>query len=181
MLKAIWKLIYKIVGWKIEGNVHAYDKAVLVVAPHTSNWDFFVGLGAKFIGDINSHFLIKKSWMDKPVLGWILKILGGVPVDRAKRTNVAQQMADYFGEREKFMIAIAPEGTRKYVPKLKTGFWHIAKEAKVPLIPITFDYPSKTVKIFDPFQMSENKEEDIESLKEIFRTAKGRNPEQGIV
>ncbi|MBX2845792.1 MAG: 1-acyl-sn-glycerol-3-phosphate acyltransferase [Saprospiraceae bacterium] len=181
MFKAFWQFIFKIFGWKVVGHF-PFDtrKTIIVAAPHTSNWDFFVGLGTRSILRFNSSFLIKKSWLSKPVIGALLRKAGGVGVDRSKNVKLTDQIAEIFNQREEFRIAIAPEGTRKYNPDWKTGFWHIAKKANIPLLPVTFNYVKKEVEFLDLFHLTDDKDSDIERLKSLYRDIPGKNPELGV-
>lgn len=183
MGRMFWKFMFWLTGWKIEGSFpNDLKKAVIVAAPHTSNWDFPLGLGSRSIGKISSSFMIKDSWIKMPIVGWAIKAMGGVAVDRSqnKKIRMTEATISEYKKREQFVICIAPEGTRKKVDKLKTGFWHIAKEADVPLVPISFDYATKTVFWNAPFYVTDDKSADIEFLKSIYRKYKGKFPQQGI-
>ncbi len=182
MLKALTKFIFfKLAGWKIIGDLNRYEKCIVLVAPHTSNWDFFVGLAVKNIQGFKGKYLIKKTWLDKPVVGQLLKNIGGVGVDRTQKTNLADQIVAYFNAHDDFKLAITPEGTRKYSPKWRSGFWYMAKGADVPVVPAVMDYGTKTVTFHPPFKLTDSKEADIEGLKAIFGKAKGKNPEKGVI
>lgn len=175
--------MFWLTGWKVQGAFPKdLKKAVIVAAPHTSNWDFPLGLGTRSIGKISSSFMIKDSWIKMPVVGVMIKAMGGVAVDRSqnKKIRMTEATIHEYNKRDQFIICIAPEGTRKKVEKLKTGFWHIAKEANVPLVPVSFDYATKTVFWNAPIYVSENKDSDIEALKSIYRQYKGKFPEKGI-
>lgn len=171
---------FRLAGWKVNGKKPDLKKYVVVVAPHTSNWDFFVGWSARNIIGFRPNFLAKNSLFKIPFVGWFLKFIGGVPVDRSKNTNMVDQVVKLYNEKEEFIMTITPEGTRSYSPKWKTGFYRIAHQAKVPILKIAFDYATKTVFIDDPFYPSGDMEKDIETLKEYFRQFKGKNPEDGV-
>ena len=184
MQKLFWQFVLRLFGWKIKGSFpKGLKKGIIVVAPHTSNWDFPLGLATRAIQKFPSYFLIKDDWLKIPVAGKIIKAMGGVGVDRSKtkKLSTSEQIIKHFKTKDEFVIAIAPEGTRKYNPNWKTGFWHIAKEANIPLIPASFDYATKQIIWFDPIQLSEDKEADIERLKDLFRNSKGKFPEQGVL
>lgn len=133
MKKAISKALLRLAGWKLGPVVEDVPKCVICVAPHTSNWDFLVGkLFYTSIGR-NARFLIKKEWFFFP-FNLLFNWLGGVPVDRHKRTSVTDQMVEIFNSREEFQLAITPEGTRKRAEEWKKGFYYIAQKANVPIL-----------------------------------------------
>lgn len=180
MFRALMKMMYRIFGWKVVGQKPDLPKYIIIVAPHTSNIDFFVGVGARSIARIKSSYLAKKELFKIPLVGWYLKAVGGVAVDRSKNTNLVDQVVDIFNSKEEFTITITPEGTRSYVEKWKTGFWHIAKNANVPIVMVAFDYGKKTVFIEEPLYTGESKEQDIETMMEYYRGVKGKRPELGV-
>lgn len=181
MWPAISSFIYfKLWGWKIEGGIpENLKKYILVVGPHTSNWDFPLGLLVRSIIRVDAKYMGKAS-LFKPPFGWIFRALGGYPVDRSKNNNYVEAVVDIFDSKEEFAITITPEGTRKRVNELKSGFYYIALGAKVPLIMVIFDYPAKTIRFSEPFYPSGNKEEDFEVIISHFRGVQGKNPENGI-
>ncbi len=180
MIRSFMKLMFKLYGWKVVGAKPDLPKYIIIVAPHTSNVDFFVGVAARSIAHIRSSYLAKRELFKIPVVGWFLKALGGVPVDRSNHTNLVDQIVEIFKNREIFTITVTPEGTRSYVEKWKTGFWHIAKNAGVPIVMVAFDYGRKIVEINEPFYVGESKEADIEKMMAYYRTIKGKRPELGI-
>lgn len=184
MRKWFWTKIFQLIGWEIIGDFpRQYKKAILVVGPHTSNWDFFYGYVTRAIQQFPSYFLIKDDWTKLPIIGAIISNAGGVGVNRSKdkKVSTSEQIIQKFKELDEFVITITPEGTRKRNDNWKTGFWHIAKEAHVPLVPVSFDYPNKKIVWSEPFFAGDSKEEDIEKIKAIFRQYKGRFPENGVV
>ncbi len=173
--------LYKLSGWKVVGVKPQNEKKyVIVVAPHTSNWDFFVGWGARNVIGFYPNFLAKNSLFKIPLVGWFLKRLGGIPVDRSKKTNMVDQVVALFNELNEFIMTITPEGTRSYVSEWKTGFYRIADKAKVPIVKVGFDYETKTVFMDEPFYTSGKMEAEIELIKGFFRKFKGKNPENGV-
>jgi len=181
MFRPLYLLIFKILGWKIEGEFPTQVKKYIVaVAPHTSNWDFPLGVMTRSILQMKHTYFLGKDSLFKPPFGWFFRWLGGYPVDRSKNHDMVQQVIKIFNQHENFIIGVAPEGTRKKVEKLRTGFYFIAKGAGIPIIPVGFDFSKKRVVISKPFYPSENQEADFESLKAFYRTMKGKNPELGI-
>ncbi len=168
-------------GWRIvDERTEPMDRYIIVVAPHTSNWDFFVGLAVRKLAPLGDvKFLAKKS-LFKPPLGWFFRFMGGYPVDRSGHLNQVDAVVAMFRRGEIHKIAITPEGTRKYQPNWKTGFHHIATKAGVPIVLSAFDYGARTVFISTPFSITTDLEGDIERMKAWFRPHKGRNPEDGI-
>lgn len=169
-------------GWKIKGEApHDVKKYIMIVAPHTSNWDFIIGVLARPLMRLSHVKFVGKSQLFKPPYGWLFRWMGGYPVDRSKANNLVEAIVNIYNEKDAFAIAIAPEGTRKYVGKLKTGFYHIAKGAGIPIVTAGFDFPSKTILIHDPFYPTDDMEADLSKLMDVFRHIKGRHPEHGIV
>lgn len=172
--------ILALFGWKVTGALPAQPRFVLIVAPHTSNWDFPVGLAARSILRIRNAQFLGKSQLFKPPFGWFFRWLGGHPVDRSTSHDMVDQVVKIFEAHDKFILALAPEGTRKKVEKLRTGFYYIAKGAKVPIVPVGFDFAKKEVIIREPLFTTDNMEKDMETLLQFYRSVKGRNPELGL-
>ena len=176
MKKAIYSFIYyRLLGWKTNVTVPNYDKCVIVAAPHTSNWDLFIG--KLFYGAIGrkTSFMMKKEWFFFP-LGLIFKAVGGIPVDRGKRTSLVDQMAEKFASSEHFHLAITPEGTRKANPNWKKGFYHIALKAQVPIMLIGIDYSTKCITSTKAVMPCGDLEKDMREIKLYFKDFKGKNP-----
>ncbi|MEQ9422908.1 MAG: 1-acyl-sn-glycerol-3-phosphate acyltransferase [Cyclobacteriaceae bacterium] len=168
-------------GWSVQGNSpENIPKYVLIVAPHTSSWDFFVGVAARSIARIENVKFIGKKELFRFPLGMVMKFLGGYPVDRSKNNNLVENVVSIFSEKEKFAIALAPEGTRQKVKKLRSGFYHIAKKAGIPIIMVGFDFKKKVVDIQDPFYPTDNTEADMEFIWHYFTGVTGQKPELGI-
>ncbi|MBK7483041.1 MAG: 1-acyl-sn-glycerol-3-phosphate acyltransferase [Flavobacteriales bacterium] len=135
---------HTLAGWRIQDDrPQGLDVYIVVVAPHTSNWDFFVGLAIRNLAAWAMKFLAKNS-LFKPPFRWIFRAVGGYPVDRSKHTNLVDAVIAMFDRGEITKVGITPEGTRKYQPDWKTGFHRIATGAKVPIVLCTFDYPGET-------------------------------------
>jgi 1-acyl-sn-glycerol-3-phosphate acyltransferase len=180
-MRSLYILLFKLMGWTIEGSFpEDLKKYIIAVAPHTSNWDFVIGVMARSILHLQRAKFLGKSQLFKPPFGWLFRWLGGYPVDRSSSHDMVQQVASIFNSRQEFSVAIAPEGTRKKVDRLKTGFYYIAKHASVPIIPCGFDYERKKVIVGQPFYPTENLEADMNHLIQFYSNIKGRNPELGI-
>lgn len=180
MTKAFYRFWFWLFGWKVVGGRPDLKQYVVIVAPHTSNIDFFVGVAARSISGLKSQFLAKKSLFDIPVVGWFMGKLGGHPVDRTKKTNLVDQVVALFQEHDEFVITITPEGTRSYNPDWKTGFYRIAHKAGVPIVMVAFDFEHKEVKYEPPFYPTGDMDRDIEVIKTHFRKIKGKHPEKGV-
>jgi 1-acyl-sn-glycerol-3-phosphate acyltransferase len=181
MFRLIHLLIFRFNGWTIVGTFPPYiKKFVIAVAPHTSNWDFTIGLSARSILRLYHSRFIGKSQLFKPPIGWFFRWLGGIPVDRKKSQDMVQQVAQHFKSADEFVLAIAPEGTRKKVDRLKTGFYYIAKAAGVPIFPVGFDFAKKQVVISEPVFPGDNPEVDLEKIMSFYRGITGKNPELGL-
>lgn len=179
-MKKIAALIFKILGWEITNNYPKdVKKCVIVVGPHTSNWDFFYGRLAFVQYGIKSKTLIKSDLFFPP-LGWILRALGGLPVDRSGKGNMTDQAVKLFNEAEELYMVFTPEGTRKYNPNWKKGFYHIAKKANVPIYICYMDYANKKGGFYGLFETTDNIEDDIQRIKDILKVYKGKYPEKGI-
>src|SRR5260221_1557950 len=181
MLRPIYLFIFKLIGWRVEGSFPPeLKKYIVAVAPRTSNGDFVIGLMARSILKIQRARFLGKSQLFKAPFGWFFRTIGGYPVDRSSSHDVVHQVVSIFNGHEEFILAIAPEGTRKKVAKLKTGFYYIALHAHVPIIPCGFDFQKKKVIVGQPFYPSANAEADMEFLRKFYSQIKGRNQELGI-
>ncbi|MDA0176505.1 Acyltransferase [Mesoflavibacter sp. HG96] len=172
------KFIYfKILGWKVVGNTNfskdTVKKAVLISAPHTSNFDFIIGLLLRKVVDLKSNYLGKKELFVWPI-GYYFRAVGGVPVDRKNKENKVETIAKLFEGKDEFRLTLAPEGTRSKVEKWRTGFYYIAKQANVPIIMFTLDFENKQNKISEPFYPTDNIEEDFKYMKSFFKGVKGK-------
>lgn len=183
MLKFLSKLIFiHLLGWKIKGSI-ADDtkKCVIAIAPHTSYWDFFIGVAVRPINNLRSSFLVKKEVFKFAPVGWLVKKMGGIAVDRGKNnTNLIDQVVDIFNQKTVMRLAITPEGTRSKVTDLKTGFYRIAIAAKVPIVIVTFNFKKKEVEFIEEFQPTGNMKKDIAYVKSHFVGIPGRHPELGV-
>ena len=177
MLNMFWKLYWKLSGWKVVGSFpYQYKKMVIIVAPHTSWKDIMVGFAARSILKVHhARFLGKKELFDGP-FGWLFRWLGGTPVDRFSSQGVVDQVVDLYESNEFFLIALAPEGTRKRVNKLRSGFYHIAEKAQVPILPIGLDYGKKQLMIGEAFYASDDEDLDFKKIISFFSSIQGRIP-----
>ncbi len=181
MKKAIYQFLFRLFKLKI---INAPDlnsfQYVLIAAPHSSNYDFFIGLAVKNILSIRPHFLAKKELFFFP-LSIFLKSLGGIAVDRANKHELVTDISNRFANDKHFSLALAPEGTRKAVPKFKTGFYQIAYQAKVQIAMVGLDYEKKEVSFAPPFYPSGNFQHDTLTIAAFYKNKKGKNRNVGSI
>ena len=177
-MKQITLFIFnKIFGWKIVGECPKdIKKYVIIGAPHTHWQDFLLGLAVKLIQEVPANYIGKAS-LFKPPFGFIFRKLGGAPIDRSKSQNKVEAIVNIFNSKQNFILALSPEGTRKRVDTWKTGFYHIAKGANVPIVMMTFDFGNKQVKISEPYYLTEDMEKDTNYIFDFYRGVKGKIPE----
>lgn len=170
---ALFDFAFRISGWKLVGNVPRHlPKSLIIVCPHASWTDFPIGLGARSMMNIPIYFWGKKELFDG-MMGGIFSWLGGYPVDRSKNNNLVGAIVDIYNSKDSFHAVLAPEGTRKDVEALKTGFYYIAVQAKVPIVMIGFDYVNKQIRIEEPFMPTGDFEVDKLIIAEYYRTVPG--------
>lgn len=175
MKKKIYQLIFHgIMGWRIDGQIDAQvKKCVIIVVPHTSWHDFYIGVFARGILQQRMNFVAKKELFSFP-FGLYFKWMGGQPLNRKKNEGKVEAIARIFREQDEFRLAIAPEGTRGKVDEWKTGFYYIAKEANVPVVPVAFDYKKKVVTIHSPYMPTESMEADFSFLYDLYKEVEGK-------
>lgn len=167
--------ILHLFGWKVTGYPEPKPrKVVIAVVPHTSNWDFPLGLLIRKAVGVDIKYLGKHTLFIPP-LGWLFRWLGGYPVDRRKNHNLVDAVVDIFDRHDDFVISIAPEGTRKRVNQLKTGFYFIAKKASIPILLCSFNYKSKTVSFGPLFYPGDDAEKDLNEISDHFRGIPGKH------
>jgi len=175
LLRCLSLTIWKLLGWRLIGAPPPERKFVLIAAPHTSNWDFPLMLMVSFICRFDARWMGKHTLFPKPV-GWFMRWLGGIPIDRRSSGNVVAQTVEAFEEQESLILINTPEGTRSTVSQWKTGFYHIAAGANVPVVPAYVDAPKKEVGILDPFWTTGHVEKDIAFLQSLYADKTGFNP-----
>lgn len=164
MLNSIYTFVFNLMGWRLVGAIPSnLKKSIIIVAPHAKWEDFPIGLFARASLKTKVSFLGKAELFNGP-FGFIFRWLGGKPVDRFSNNGMVDSVVNLFHNNDTLHIALAPEGTRKAVSKLRTGFYYIALEAKVPIIMIVFDYPNKRIIAREPFYLSGHLEEDLREI-----------------
>lgn len=179
-MKWLAELIYfKILGWKVTGNIsmskNTVKKAVIIAVPHTSWHDFYIAILLRSILKVKTNFIGKKELFIFP-FGYFFKALGGAPINRNNKENKVETIVKLFADNEEFRMAMAPEGTRKKVTEWRTGFYFIAKKAKVPIIMFTFDFKNKQNRISEPFYPTDNMEADFKFMHQFFEGVVGKIP-----
>ncbi len=167
------KCLLRIRGWDLAGSVPNVSKAVFIVAPHTSNWDFLVGVATVFAMGLRASFLGKHTLFKWP-LGSMMRWLGGVPVDRRGARGVVDETVGLFAAAEKLILGLSPEGTRSSVDRWKSGFYYIAMEAGVPIVPVAFDYDRRLIRFGERFDPTGDLEADLSVLEGFYSGIEGR-------
>lgn len=166
--------VLRLSGWHFTGELPDCARLVLIVAPHSSWWDGVLGLLFKVGIGVKITFVGKQELFVGP-LGWLLKCLGGVPVDRAAAGGVVAQMVQRFATRDAMWLGLAPEGTRKHVARWRSGFWQVAHAAHVPVLPVYFHYPEKTIGIGPLFELSADRDADMAGLRAFYAPWQGKH------
>lgn len=167
----IWKTFLRLTGWKFEVSVPLPDKCVICVAPHTSNWDFIMGLAAYRSLGRDANFLIKDFWFFWP-MKYLIRGLGGIPVGRKNKegkVSLTQEVIERFNESSYLNLAVTPEGTRSLTDKWKTGFLYIACGAKVPVLLASIDFGSREIKISKTIYPTGDIEADLTAVRTYYR------------
>ena len=170
--------LMRITGWRFTGaDFPDRRKFVLIVAPHTSNWDFPLGIMAMYSLGIRGTFLGKDTLFNFP-LGLLMRFLGGFPVDRSARSDVVTQTVELVERTERIIIVLSPEGTRKLTPRWRSGFYWIAQKSGMPILPIAFDFSKKVVHVHPLFEPTGDQDADIGALRKLFSSAMAFYPEK---
>lgn len=176
LLRLLAMGVLKLSGWKAIGKEIDHQRFVLIAAPHTSNWDFPLMLAVVLKLKLRVYWMGKDTLFPFPI-GWLVKWLGGIPIDRSTSHNVVNETIRQYAEHEELIVLIPPEGTRSKVDRWKTGFYHIASKAKVPILLGYVDTASKEAGIADFFHVTGNLEDDIREIRAFYAAKKGINAE----
>ncbi|PID86549.1 MAG: acyltransferase [Chloroflexi bacterium] len=167
-------------GWQVEGVVPNAEKFMVIGAPHTSYWDWFIVMGAAYTLGARISWMSKHSLFEAP-WGGLLKYLGGVPVDRRRSTGVVASVVEQFKKHDKLILCITPEGTRAKVrSQWKKGFYYIAQGADVPVVVAAFDFGRKVVRFGPTFKPSGNVEADLPTIMSYYDGIAGRHPQKEV-
>ncbi len=164
-------------GWKLDAELPPVDSYVIIAAPHTSNWDFPVGILAKWALGLNFKWLGKHT-LFRPPYGWLFRVLGGIPVDRRQRDNLSEQMATYFRNNPGTILALTPEGTRSWRPYWKSGFYHIARQAGVPVALGHLDFGRRRVGIGGYMELTGDCQRDMKKIADYYASITGKHPDK---
>ena len=180
LLRFLSNSIMRLIGWKVEGALPNLPKYLIIGAPHTSNWDFLLFLATIFHLKVDARYMGKAELFRGP-FGWFFYWCGGIPVDRKKSQGLVEQMVEACNRSSKFILVIAPEGTRHYVSEWKMGFYHIAKAAGIPLVMAIVDGKHKTLHVGQVFHLTDNMDADIKMIKGYFEGMRGVNPRKKYI
>lgn len=172
--RALGRAILRLGGWRIVGAFPDIPRMVIIVAPHSSAWDAIWGLAAKLALGVDIVFLAKAELFRGPV-GWVLRWLGGRPVNRSRAHGVVEQAVDTLRKRDRRWLVLAPEGTRRRVDTWKSGFRHIARAAQVPVFCAAFHYPDRHIILGEVFAMSDDADADMARIRQWYRPFVGKN------
>ncbi len=170
------RLVLRLAGWKVEGQLPDLPKWVCIVAPHTSNYDFFAGLMVSWVFRMRANWLGKHSIFWGPV-GWALRRIGGISVERSSHHNLVDEAVAAFAQVERMRLVLAPEGTRKRTEHWKSGFYQVALRAGVPLVLGYLDYGRKAGGLGPTLHLTGNEEEDMAAIAAFYDAVTPRHPE----
>ena len=177
MKRTLGRLVLRLTGWRLVGEIPVAPKYVVIAAPHTSNWDFFYLLALSWSVGVDLSWLGKHT-LFPPLLRGLARWLGGIPVRRDQRNDLVNQMAELFASRERLILTVPAEGTRERVEYWKSGFYHIARAAKVPIMPGFLDYPSRRGGFGPPLDPTGDVAADMDVLRAFYADKVGRHPDQ---
>jgi 1-acyl-sn-glycerol-3-phosphate acyltransferase len=175
-LRVLGEWMLRAMRWRLVGAVPDIPRFVAIVAPHSTNWDFPVGVAAMFALDLRVHWFGKDTLFRGP-LGVALRAIGGRPVKRESAEGVVREVAAALQSEPQFILALAPEGTRKPVAKWRTGFYHIAHEAQVPVVPVRLDWSRREIGIGAPVFTCGDVESDVALLRSGYRREMAKYPD----
>lgn len=174
------KLLIDVMGWSIVTDQPVPPKYVACLAPHTSNWDFVVGMLYSRGEDVRCNFLMKKEWFFWPV-GPLMRRIGGIPVDRDRHTSLTDRLASIAEESETFRLCVTPEGTRSPNPDWKMGFYYIAQKARIPILLYALDYGKKAIVCTKTIVPNGDVRAQMREIKLYFKDFKGKHPENFVL
>ena len=177
VLRAFGRTLLRLGGWRFEGTIPNIPKMMIIVAPHTSNWDFVVGVAAKFALGIRASFLGKDTLFRGP-LGAFMRWLGGIPVYRHAPRNAVEATVAHVQAHARIVLVLSPEGTRKKLPAWRTGFHYVATGAGLPILPAALDFSTRTVRFFPLYHPTARVEENLAALGALYDARMAYRPEQ---
>lgn len=181
-MRFFWSLYLRLAGWSVRGTFpHHLKKCIVLVGPHTSSWDFILGLALRSHLRLQHAKYLGKAELFKWPFGAFFRKMGGIPVYRSEKNNMVDQVVDRMNQQENFLLVLSPEGTRKKVDRLRTGFYHIAQRTHTPLLLAGFDFEKKHAILSEPFFTTGDEHADYDCIHRFFANIKGKNPEQGMM
>jgi 1-acyl-sn-glycerol-3-phosphate acyltransferase len=174
LARAFGRGLLRLLGWRVEGNFPDLPKFVVAVAPHTSNWDFVVGIAVAFALDLRLSYLAKHTLFRWP-FGAFMRWSGGIAVDRSSPHGVVGDAIRAFESVPQRVLAIAPQGTRRRVAHFKSGFLHIAQGARVPVVLATLDYDERRVRLGPWFEPQADLDAELARVESFFASVRGKN------
>jgi len=177
MLRALARLCLRLAGWKAVGTKPSAARYLILAAPHTSNWDFPLMIALRFAFSVEAHWLAKHS-LFRPPFGWFFRALGGIPVDRRSRQDTVTQVSEKIRRSESFILALSPEGSRSWRPHWRSGFYHIAKEAEVPVCLAFLDFKRREGGFGPLIELGSTPEECLAEIRAFYETKEGLHPEK---
>jgi 1-acyl-sn-glycerol-3-phosphate acyltransferase len=173
--RGVGQFVLRLAGWRIEGNLPNLRKFVLIVAPHTSNWDFIIGFMVYLALRLETRWFAKHTALRGP-LGPLGRYFGAVAIDRARAGNVVQAYIDEFAKRDRMILTLTPEGTRSRVSDWKRGFHNVAVGAGVPIVPVALDFGRRRVLLGEPITPTGDYASDLARIKPFFRADMAKDP-----
>lgn len=177
--RALGRALVACSSWRVVGEFPKIAKLVAIAAPHSSNWDGIYGIAAAYAMGVRATWMGKNS-LFRFGLRPLMRGLGGIETDRSNPRGAVGQMVELFRSSEQLWLFLAPEGTRKPVPKWRTGFWHIAHEAGVPILLVHVDFAQRCIAVGPLFHPTGDKERDLQSLYDYYRPFKGKGGKSGL-
>lgn len=177
MLSRLSRWMLSLLGWTVQADYPDVEKYVLIAAPHTSNWDFPLGIVAAKALNLDVRWLGKHTLFRWPY-GWFFRAIGGTPVQRDQTLNLIQQISDLFDRSGQLILALAPEGTRSKTDHWKTGFYHIARAANVPIVMAYLDFGQRQVGIGGAFYPGDDIEATFAQIRQFYQGRRGKHPDK---
>ena len=174
--RLLGRTILSLFGWQIEGDLPQLSKAIICVAPHTSNWDFVFGMAGALSRDLDASWFGKHSLFRFRPVARILTWLGGIPVDRNLPHGIIEQVIQTCNSRKSFLFGLAPEGTRRRVTRWKTGIYHISRNTNVPIIPVCNNYPRRRIVVYESFQPDQDMEHAMLEISRYYCAYQAKKP-----
>lgn len=179
-VEAVARALLRAAGWSLRGSAPPLGKYLLIAAPHTSDADFFVMLPAAWAWGVRVHWLGKQE-LFRGALGPVMRAIGGIPVTRGARGDLVQQAADAFQREAQLVVAVLPKGTRGARPTWRSGFYAIARSAHVPLVMVSADYATRTLRISEPLTLTGDVQRDMNAVRAFYAGVQGRRSDRNDV